>query len=123
MQVVHEADGETETIATDVELADSFLAQTKGMMGRSEVPEGFAMVFRFGRSGFRGVHMLFVKVPLDVLWVREGEVTDVATLSPWTGLGFGFGDTLVELPAGAAAGVSVGDAVRVEDGGSPPLDG
>ena len=122
VKVVHERDGTTRTLASDVEVADSLRAQTKGLMFRETVPEDYAMVFEFEDpprwtpdvlAHLRSIHMLFVNVPLDVVWIHEGTVSQVSTLSPWTGLGLSRGDTIVEMPAGAAAGVEAGDSVHV----------
>jgi uncharacterized membrane protein (UPF0127 family) len=60
------------------------------------------------------VHMLFVRFPIDVMWVVDGTIERVSTLSPWTGLGYAQADTILELPAGAADDVEAGDTVRVE---------
>ncbi|MFB6083160.1 MAG: DUF192 domain-containing protein [Halorientalis sp.] len=124
MRVVHERDGKRRPLATTVDVADSFLSQTLGLMGQSAVSDDYALVFEFGDPGFfyrlrdtvprRVIHMLFVRMPLDVLWLRDGEVVKVATLSPWTGVGVAKADTIVELAAGSADGVDVGDTVLVE---------
>jgi uncharacterized membrane protein (UPF0127 family) len=58
--------------------------------------------------------MLFVPFPIDVLWLVEGRVERVSTLRSWFGVGIARGDTLIELPAGVASGVSEGDRIRVE---------
>jgi uncharacterized membrane protein (UPF0127 family) len=143
MRLVHESAEGRRTLATDVEVADSLLAKTRGLMFREEVPEGYALVFRFEPTaleragarlpgplaglgewaGSRGIHMLFVRVPLDVLWLRDGEVVRVRTLNPWRGMDSAAADTVVELPGGAAEGVEPGDTVRlVEDAGRTDAD-
>ena len=117
MRLVHVpgADGdESRVLATEVELADSLRSQVRGLTFREAVPADFAMVFEFGRAGYRSIHMLFVRVPLDVLWLRDDTVVKSKTLSPWTGLGLARADRVVELPAGAARHVDVGDTVRLE---------
>ncbi|WP_349254432.1 DUF192 domain-containing protein [Halorientalis sp.] len=129
MRVVHETAGERRALATTVDLADSFVSQTIGLMGQSTVSDDYALVFEFGDPGFfyrlrdtvprRVIHMLFVRMPLDVLWLRGDEVVKVATLSPWTGIGVAKADTIVELAAGSAEGVAVGDRVVVEREASP----
>lgn len=129
MRVVHEAAGKRRALATTVDLADSFVSQTVGLMGQSTVSDDYALVFEFGEPGFvyrvldtiprRVIHMLFVRTPLDVLWLRDEEVVKVATLSPWTGIGVAKADTIVELAAGSAEGVAVGDRVVVEREASP----
>lgn len=116
MRLVHERGDTRRTLASTVETADSFLSRARGLMGR-DVPDDYALVFRFGRPAGHGIHMLFVREPLDVLWVVDGEVTERARLRPWVGFGRARADTVVELPAGAAADVEPGDSVRVvEDG-------
>lgn len=115
MRIVHRPPGEAATaLATDVEIADTFLARARGLMFRSEVPEGFGLYFPFRRVGRRGVHTLFVRQPLDVLWLADGRVQRTATLPPWTGFARAPADALVELPAGVAADVRTGDRVRLE---------
>jgi hypothetical protein len=124
MRVVHDPNGQARTLASTVETADSGLEQTKGLMFRSSIPEDYALVFRFEDPPFwtpdalahwRSIHMLFVRFPLDVVWLLDGEVRQVKTLSPWRGVGMAKADTILELPAGAADGVEPGDAVVVED--------
>jgi uncharacterized membrane protein (UPF0127 family) len=113
VRLIHESDGERRTLAADVETADSFLSRARGLMFRRSIPDDYALVFRFGGVDSRDVHMVFVPFALDVLWLRDGEVQRKERLSPWTGLAEAEADTLVELPAGAADGVAVGDAVRL----------
>lgn len=109
MQIHHEG----EPLATDVEVADSLPAKLRGLMFRPSVPAGYALVFPFGRVGRRDVNMLFMRTPIDVLWVADGKVTRRETLSPWTGFGIARADTIVELAPGAASEVDVGDRVTV----------
>ncbi|NEU57718.1 DUF192 domain-containing protein [Halorussus sp. MSC15.2] len=116
MRLVHESDSRSETLATEVETADSFLSKARGLMFRRSVPDDYALVFRFDDVASRDVHMVFVPFPLDVLWLQNGEVTRTERLSPWTGLAEAEADQLVELPAGSADDVAVGDEVRVVRG-------
>ena len=111
MRVLHEG----EPLATDVEVARSFAAKLKGLMLRPSVPTDYALVFPFDRVGRRDVNMLFMRTPIDVLWVAEGRVTRRETLSPWTGFGWARADTIVELAPGAAAEVAPGDRVAVSE--------
>lgn len=116
MRLVHEPEGgQARTLAATVETADSFLSRARGLTFRRSLPPDFALVFRFDRAATRRVHMLFVAVPLDVLWVEAGTVRRVERLRPWTGYGAARADVLVELPAGSADGVAAGDAVRLAD--------
>ncbi|WP_431358792.1 DUF192 domain-containing protein [Halovenus amylolytica] len=131
MHVVHDRDDtlgeqatEPRTLATEVEVADSGLAQMRGLMFRSELPENFALVMEVGSSGGlpftsgpprQFVHMLFVRHSLDVLWLDDDEVLKAKRMHPWRSAGMARADRIVELPAGAAEGVAPGDTVRVVD--------
>ena len=102
------------TIATSVETADSVLTRGIGLMFRRSIPDGYAMLFRFDTPRRRSVHMCFVPFAIDVLWLERERVTNVVRLDPWTGFDRGRGDTIVELPAGSADAIEVGDEVRLE---------
>jgi uncharacterized membrane protein (UPF0127 family) len=126
MRVVHDDGSERRTLAETVEVAESTLEQAKGLMFRASIPDDYALVFRLhgptwplsallGEYGYQSIHMLFVRFPIDVVWLRGEEVAQVKTLSPWTGLGMARADTVLELPAGAADGVESGDRVVVEE--------
>lgn len=112
--LVHEpTDGDPRSLAATVETADSYLSQARGLMFRRSIPEDYALVFRFDGQKTRRVHMVFVPFPLDVVWLRDGRVEQVRTLSPWVGHGGAVADALIELPAGAADAVEEGDRVEV----------
>jgi uncharacterized membrane protein (UPF0127 family) len=115
VRVRHDADGRSRILASDVEVAESVLSQTRGLMFRSSIPEDYALVFDFDAASTRDVHMLFVWFPIDAIWLVDETVTHVKRLRPWIGVGRADADTLIELPAGAASEVDVGDVVRVED--------
>ncbi|APW98512.1 hypothetical protein CHINAEXTREME_12330 [Halobiforma lacisalsi AJ5] len=115
MRVRHEpADGEPTTLASTVDLADSIVSQTRGLMFRRSLPDDYALAFRFDAAKTRDVHMLFVFVPLDVVWLVDGVVERVERLRPWRGFERARADTILELPAGTAAGVDPGDRVVLE---------
>lgn len=99
-------------LADDVQIAQTFLETLTGLRGRDSMPDGEALVLEAG-GGRQLVDMLGVGCPLDVLWLREGRVEHAKTLRPWLGVGVARADTIVELPAGAAEQVAVGDGVWV----------
>ena len=115
MRLVSDPDGDAEVLASDVETADSILAQTRGLMFRRSFPQGSALAFRFRRAKTRDVHMLFVFVPIDVIWVVDDRVRRIERLRPWTGYARGRCDLIVELPAGAADDLAVGDELVLEE--------
>lgn len=115
MRVLHEsASGERTTLATDVDVARSRLSQARGLMFRRSIPEQYALVFDFEAAGMRDVHMLFVPFPLDAVWLVDDEVVHAKRLRPWIGLGRARADTLLELPAGTASDVAVGDRIIID---------
>jgi uncharacterized membrane protein (UPF0127 family) len=115
MPVLHERDGHERVLAADVDVAASTISRARGLMFRGSIPDDYALVFAFDGAASRDVHMLFVPFPIDAVWVVEEEVAQVKRLRSWVGLGRARADTLIEVPAGAADDVSVGDVVRVED--------
>lgn len=102
-----------------VRLANTTASRGKGLM--FERPENFdyALVFllpsesRIGAS----VHMLFVFFPIDIVFLDAGKkVVDKATLRPWT-LNYtpkAAAKYFVEMPAGRAATVSIGNVIGWE---------
>ncbi|PSP77763.1 DUF192 domain-containing protein [Halobacteriales archaeon QS_1_68_20] len=115
MRLLHDpADGDPRPLATEVDLADSLLSQARGLMFRRSISDGYALVFRFSRPRTRGLHMVFVPFPIDAVWTVDGRVTRTARLRPWLGHGRARADTVIELPSGAADGVSEGDRVYLD---------
>ena len=124
MRVVHDPEGRATSLATDVETAETAFEQMRGLMGRSSIPDDYALVFPFEDPPFwkpdaiglwRSIHMLFVRFPIDVVWSLDDEVEQVKTLHPWRGVGWAHADTVIELPAGAADEVEAGDTVVVAE--------
>lgn len=83
------------------------------MMFRRSFPTDSALVFRFKYAKKRELHMLFVPFAIDAIWLVESEVTAKKRLRPWIGFGRAAAETIIELPAGAADQVAVGDTVEL----------
>jgi uncharacterized membrane protein (UPF0127 family) len=113
VHIEHRADGTRQPLATDVEVADTFLSRARGLMFRRSISEEYALLFRFDGVAERDLHMVFVPFDLDAVWLVDDEVTATKRLRAWRGLGAAAADTVIELPAGAASAVEVGDTVRV----------
>jgi uncharacterized membrane protein (UPF0127 family) len=105
-----------ETLATTVDLADSIVSQTRGLMFRRSIRDDYALAFQFDSAKTRDLHMLFVFFPIDAVWVVDGVVERVETLRPWLGFARERADLIVELPAGTAADVDPGDRLVLEEG-------
>lgn len=112
-----DSDGDPTTVANRIEFADSTLERARGLMFRS-VPGDCALVFRFSDVHRRGIHTLFVPDLIDVCWLARGKVERIERMRPFWGVGFARADTIVELPAGGADGLSSGDRLCFEDGAS-----
>jgi uncharacterized membrane protein (UPF0127 family) len=110
-RIVHDG---AAVLATDVDVADSFLSRARGLMFRRSFPDDAALVFPFEAEATRTLHMVCVPFDIDAVWLRNRRVERVTRLSAWTGLGRARADTVVELPAGAAADVRPGDELRIE---------
>ncbi|ELY48233.1 DUF192 domain-containing protein [Natronorubrum sulfidifaciens] len=101
-------------VATDVDLADSLVRQTRGLMFRRSIPDDYALAFRFGSVKTRDVHMLFVFFPIDAVWIVDDIVQRVERLRPWRSFERERCDLLVELPAGAGSDIEPGDRLVLE---------
>ncbi|PAU85359.1 hypothetical protein CK500_01430 [Halorubrum salipaludis] len=117
VRLVHRSDrsgGSEETVlASDVDVARSAFEQGRGLMFRRSIPDGYALVFPFDAPDTQWLHMLFVPFAIDAVWLVDGEVQKTKRLAPFVGLGRGRADTVIELPAGAADPVAVGDELRL----------
>jgi uncharacterized protein len=104
-------------------------AQSRGLMGVTDVPAGVGMLFVFpepaGPAGRPGFWMLDTLVPLDIVFAADGVVVGVATMEPCrerpcpiTHPGVDY-DVALEVAAGAlgAAGVETGDRLAWEPAG------
>ncbi len=90
-------------IAENVELADSYLKKMLGVIFRKSL-DG-ALVFDMGRNAYDGIHMLFVRFPIDVVFLSsDKKIVDLkAGVKPWVGSAFPRSRFwyAIELPAGA----------------------
>ena len=103
-----------------LEVAGSWLGRLRGLIGRSGLTTGTGLYL----AGTNGVHMLFMRFAIDVLFVgaprADGARPVVAlkpNLAPWTGIVWWVRGArgAIEVPAGslAASGLKVGDYVTL----------
>jgi hypothetical protein len=103
-----------------VDVAHSFLAKLRGLIGRSSLAAGSGLYF----PGTNSIHMLFMRFAIDVLFVgaprNDGAQRVVAlkpNLRPWTGIVWYVRGArgAVEVPAGSlgGTGLKVGDYVTL----------
>jgi uncharacterized protein len=96
-----------EVVCARCEVADNPWKRMKGLLGRSGLEPGQGMLFRPAGS----IHMLFMRFPIDAVFCdRDLVVVGVERdLRPWRMARRKGAKVVVELAAGAAAGVEPGE--------------
>jgi uncharacterized membrane protein (UPF0127 family) len=108
------------TCVWTVGVARSWLARLRGLIGRRGLAEGEGLYL----PGTNGIHMLFMRFPIDCLFLSarrpDGtrQVLGVRErLAPWRGVVWWIGGAkgVLELPAGsvAASGIRRGDLINL----------
>ncbi len=108
------------SVAADLELAESFWARFRGLMGRRGMPAESGLWL----PGSPSIHMLFMRFPIDCVFLGREEpdggrnvVGLRRDLRPWTGVVWWVrgGAGTLELPVGTidASGTQVGDRVVI----------
>jgi uncharacterized membrane protein (UPF0127 family) len=107
-------------LADQGELAASFWSRGRGLMGRSTLPKGYALVIYPEWS----IHTFFMRLAIDVLFVsREHRIVGLCEAMPpnrpFAGVAPWRGRYVIELPAGVigATGAAVGDQLTI----TPPI--
>ncbi|VVB86440.1 putative ACR [uncultured archaeon] len=73
-------------IAKNIEICRTLTSQTLGLMFRSQIPDNYAMIFVMKKPSSAGIHMLFMRFPIDVIFLDEEKtIIGLAHLKPWTG--------------------------------------
>jgi len=108
--VLRKAGGEV--VCAHCELADTPLKRMRGLLGRSGLDEGEGMLFRPAGS----IHMFFMRFPIDAGFCsRDLVVLGIERdLQPWKAAKRKGAKVVVELPAGGADGLEVGDRLFLE---------
>jgi uncharacterized membrane protein (UPF0127 family) len=79
--VVHDAFGGVHRVM--VEIADTQPLRTRGLMWRTELPEGMGMLFIFPTEVVQSFWMRNTLIPLDIVYIRpDGTVLSVARNVP-----------------------------------------
>jgi uncharacterized membrane protein (UPF0127 family) len=104
-------------IADRVEVATSFWARGKGLLGRRSLPQGFALAIK----PCNGIHMFVMAIPLDVAHIdREGRVVQILhAIKRWRPGPIVLKSAwVIELPAGTAhtTGMQISDRVELVEG-------
>jgi uncharacterized membrane protein (UPF0127 family) len=101
-----------EVVCARCEVADRPWRRMRGLLGRSGLEPGEGMLFRPAGS----IHTAFMRFPLDVVFCdRDLVVVGVErNVRPWRAAGRKGAKVVVELAAGAAAGVEPGDRLFLD---------
>jgi uncharacterized membrane protein (UPF0127 family) len=101
-----------EVVCARCEIADSPLRRMRGLLGRAGLEPDQGMLFRPAGS----IHMFFMRFPIDAVFCdRELVVVGIEReLRPWRTAGRKGAKVVVELAAGAAAGVQPGDRLFLD---------
>jgi uncharacterized membrane protein (UPF0127 family) len=101
------------------DVADHLVARMRGLLGRSDLPQGEGMLLRPAGS----IHTFFMRFPIDVVFLNEeNEVVKVVhRLAPWRAAGMKGARSVIELAAGEAEsrGIEVGSTMQFD----PPSRG
>ncbi|MGE4354673.1 MAG: DUF192 domain-containing protein [Oscillospiraceae bacterium] len=100
-----------ETVVADkLTIADSFLSRLKGLMGRTNLDEGEALLL----LNCAGIHCFFMRMTIDAVYLSEDmAVLDIETLPPWRiGKQVKNAAHVLEVSAGSAR-VSKGDKLCI----------
>lgn len=119
-RIAETVEAELDGVPLVLEVADEPAERAVGLMGRTEVPAGTGMVFRFDEPVSAEFYMFQVPVPLVAVFVREGTVVGLEQMPPCELPEPGdcptFGpdapyDTVVETAPETLPDVAVGDAL------------
>lgn len=105
------------------EVADTLALQTRGLSGRTNLPEGGGMLFVFEEQGAHGIWMKDMLFAIDILWATgDGTIITVAErVAPGTYPQSFYASSaearyVLEVPAGfvARAGIKEGMTLELE---------
>jgi len=114
-------DNKNRTAVAQLELAGNFAARLIGLMGKKSLPCGAGLLITKCNS----IHMFFMRFAIDAVFVDKAMrvVKIVPGLKPWRVASCSEARHTLELPAGGAAGIEIGDQLRiVEDEGGRAKD-
>jgi uncharacterized protein len=100
-------------LADRVEYCQTVFQQARGAMFRSKLDK--ALIFPVSPARSLSLHMFFVFFPIDVLFVRDGQVIEIKkNFKPFTIYNpREDADTVIELPAGTVKNIKIGDQVSI----------
>lgn len=108
----------------DIKVADTSERRKQGLKGIKKLPKGNGLVLKFDQVQYVPITMQDMKIPLSLVYIRDGIVQQKRNAKPGQ-LDINISDPVdqvLEVNAGEATGVRVGDTVEwlgsKEDGGT-----
>jgi uncharacterized membrane protein (UPF0127 family) len=104
-----------------LEIADTDARRTQGLSGHAPLATEEGMLFAFSEAGVYPFWMKDMLFPLDIIWLRDGRVVDIATLQPPTDgslvpethVPHAKADQVLEINAGRAKQLGIEEGVRL----------
>src|SRR3989338_424947 len=97
-------------------LYNTFFLRMKGLMFAKRLKKGEAILLAFSSNVFAPIHTLFMRFPIDAVWIDENlKIVDVKkNIKPFTLFVKPAGNAkyVLELNAGSADGLKKGDCLR-----------
>ena len=104
-------------IKLKVEVADSQEKRKKGLGGRDNLASASGMLFTFQKTGYYNFWMKGMKIPIDIIWIKEAQVVDIhknvspedqSIFTPKVGV-----DSVLEVNGGFSDnyGIMIGDSI------------
>ncbi|HTW92642.1 MAG TPA: DUF192 domain-containing protein [bacterium] len=107
-------------IASELEVANSFAARSKGLLGRSGLKPDTGLLI----DPCSSIHMWFMRFPIDVVFLdKKNRVVGLRrNLKPWGMAGSWRGTKTIELPVGVIASTrtQLGDIVAFQTSAAKP---
>lgn len=104
-----------------LEIADTEAARARGLSGRHRLDNDRGMLFVFDRAGVYPFWMKDTLIPLDIIWLKDGEIKDIVTLEAPTStlftpihVPFALADKALELNAGEAEKLGLKVGMKLE---------
>lgn len=113
------------------EIARTTPEKMRGLGGRDELAWGHGMLFPYQRADFLSFWMKDMRFSIDMVWIRNGRIVEIAHRVPFDPSGPGptvrpreLADAVLEVPAGyaEAMGWRRGDRVEVVETAAEAVD-
>lgn len=104
----------------DMDVATTMRQKAKGLAGRSDLADTQGMIFLFDQYGNYGFWMAGMKIPIDILWIKDDTVVGIEHNVSFQTTEQYYPpepvNRVIELRAGSAAqkGIAIGDTVHLQ---------